>query len=49
MSSVSTPYPSALMRYAPVASPVDKLAEIASVVPNYVSPANKWTTFLPRS
>ena len=32
MSSVSTPYPSALMRYAPVASPVDKLAEI---VPRY--------------
>ena len=33
--------PNAPVRYAPVAFPFDKFAEIASRVPNYVSPANK--------
>ena len=36
-----TPCPSAPVRCAPVASPVDKFSEIATPVPNYASPANK--------
>ena len=36
-----TPYPSAPVRCALLASPVDKFAEIVSQVPNYASPPNK--------
>ena len=36
-----TPCPSAPVRYALVASPVDNFAEIASPVQNYAFPANK--------
>ena len=36
-----TPCPSAPVRYAPVAYPVDNFAEFATPVPNYSSPANK--------
>ena len=36
-----TPCPSAPVRCAPVASPVNKFAEIGSPIPNYDSPANK--------
>ena len=38
---LQTPCPSARVRCAPVASPVDNFAESASPVSNYVSPANK--------
>ena len=48
-SFVVTPCPSALMRCAPVASPVDKLPEIATPVLNYVCPVNKRIGFLPWS
>ena len=43
-----TPGPSAPVRCAPVAFPINKFAEIASPTPNYASPLNKWITFLPR-
>ena len=36
-----TPCPSAPVRWAPVAYPVNKFAEIDSPVPNYASPAYK--------
>ena len=43
----NTPRPSAPVKCALVASPVDKFAEIVSPVPNYASPDNKWISFLP--
>ena len=41
-----TPCPSAPVKCAPVASPVDKFAEIAAPVPNYASSFNKSISFL---
>ena len=46
MKQAMTPYtttlcPSPAARYAQVTSPVDKFAEIVSLVPNYASPAYK--------
>ena len=38
MNTGITPCPSALVRCAPVAFPVNKLAEIVFPVPNYVPP-----------
>ena len=44
-----TPCPSSPAICAPVTSPVDNFAERASSVSNYVSPTNKWKSFLSRS
>ena len=35
--------------YAQVASPVNKFAEIISLVPNYASPVNEWMSFATQS
>ena len=40
--------PRASVRCALVASPVNNFAEIVSPVPKYISPANKWKSFVPR-
>ena len=47
--SLYTPCPSASVRCASVASPVDKFAEITPPVPNYSPLANKWIGSLPWS
>ena len=39
--TLKTPCPSATVRCTPLASPVDKFAEIASPVSNIASPVNK--------
>ena len=45
---IVTPCPSAPVKCAPVASPVNKFAEIVSPDPNYASSANKWMSFAPQ-
>ena len=39
--AMTTPYPSAPLRWASVASPVDNFVESASLVSNYAFPVNK--------
>ena len=46
---LTTPFPSAPVRCTPVAPPTNKVAEIASPVPCFASPGNKWICFLPWS
>ena len=48
-NSIYTLCPSAPVKYAPVASPVDEVGEIACNVPNDTFPANRYISFLPWS
>ena len=48
-ASLMTPCPSAPVRYAPVASPVNKFPETVSSFPKYPSQVNKWKSFSTQS